>query len=69
MFMTVAATSDTDKIETWEGMFNDDTYNNVPPDDTSYPKPTEGHPLQASIKTHMAEAKGDKQNQQKEKNT
>eukprot|EP00957_Ditylum_brightwellii_P125389 9556795-Ditylum_brightwellii.AAC.1 len=47
-------------------MFNDDTYNNVSPDDTPPPKPTEGHPLQACLKTCMAEAKEDKQKQQKE---
>eukprot|EP00957_Ditylum_brightwellii_P032046 2430014-Ditylum_brightwellii.AAC.1 len=69
MFTTVAATSDTDQIEIWEGMFNDDTYNNVPPDDTPPHKTTEGHPLQASLKTHMAKAKGDKQKQQKENTT
>eukprot|EP00957_Ditylum_brightwellii_P139346 10620207-Ditylum_brightwellii.AAC.1 len=74
MFTTVTATSTSDKIETWKGlhkpsqhqdilgMFNGDTCNNVPPDDTQPPKPTKGHPLQASLKTCMAEAKGDKQN-------
>eukprot|EP00957_Ditylum_brightwellii_P048756 3699087-Ditylum_brightwellii.AAC.1 len=81
MFTTVAATSDITQIETWEGLyklcqcqdisgiFNDDTYSNVPPDDTPPPKPTEGHPLQASLKTCMAEAEGDEQKQQKENTT
>eukprot|EP00957_Ditylum_brightwellii_P078607 5976371-Ditylum_brightwellii.AAC.1 len=50
-------------------MFNDDTFNNVPPDNTPYPKLAEQHPLQASLKTHIPEAMGDKQQQQKESTT
>ena len=73
MFTTVAATSDTDKIETWEGLYktspfqdiselpNEDTFNNVSSNNNSPPQLTEGHPIQASLKTCMEEAEGDKQ--------
>eukprot|EP00957_Ditylum_brightwellii_P162369 12363753-Ditylum_brightwellii.AAC.1 len=81
MFITVTAISDTDKIEIWKGLhkplpcpdisgvFNEDTFNNVPSTETPASIKTEEHPIQANLKTCMAEAKGDKQNKQQTKTT
>eukprot|EP00957_Ditylum_brightwellii_P149760 11404999-Ditylum_brightwellii.AAC.1 len=71
MFTTVQATSDANKIDIWRGLhkpipcpditgaFNDDTFYNVPIKDNPISIKTEDHPVQASLKTCMAEAKGD----------
>eukprot|EP00957_Ditylum_brightwellii_P035982 2726326-Ditylum_brightwellii.AAC.1 len=80
MFTTIAASSDTDKIDIWKGLqkfspcldvlrtFNDDTFNNNSSQSNPTPQQSKEHPLQTHLKNRIAEPKGVSEDTDKDNN-